>query len=69
MVQVTKRPQRNEAQPPGPDQRDELRDEIDELIEIARDGVLKRNGRADRHAQLRAVVAHWAPALRELEKH
>ena len=70
MVKQKTQPQRrNEAQPAPAEERDELRDEIDELIEIARDGVLKRNGRADRGAQLRAVVAHWAPALRELEKH
>ena len=70
MVKQQTEPQRrNEAKPSEREERDELRDEIDELIEIARDGVLKRNGRADRHAQLGAVVAHWAPALRELEKH
>ena len=70
MVKQQIEPQRrNEAKPSEREERDELRDEIDKLIEIARDGVLKRNGRADRHSQLRAVVAHWAPALRELEKH
>ena len=70
MVKQTTQPQRrDEAKPSEREERDELRDEIDALLEIARDGVLQRSGQADRDAQLRAVVAHWAPALRELEKH
>ena len=70
MVKQQTEPQRrDEAKPSEREERDELRDEIDALLEFARSGVLQRSGQADRRAQLRAMLAHWAPALRELEKH
>ncbi len=70
MVKPKNQPQpADEAQHDAPDHLAALREEVDALVEIARNGVLKHNGRANRDKQLRAVVAHWAPALRELEKH
>ena len=70
MVKQTTQPHRAaEARHDEPDDLAALREEVDALVEIARNGLLKHNGRANRDALLGAVVAHWAPALRELEKH
>ena len=69
MAQTTKPRRRSEVRPALAEERDELRDEIDALLAIARGGVLQRSRPADRRAQLRAMLDHWAPALRELEKH
>ena len=69
MVQAAKPPRRNEASTAPSGGQDELRDEIDALLEIVRNGMRRPGSRADRSEQLRAMVAHWAPALRELEKH
>ena len=68
MVKQKTQPQRRDGEQSAPDL-DEFRTEIEALVDHARGGAMKRNGRDARRQQLRALAAHLEPTLRELEQH
>ena len=69
MVKQQTEPQHRDEAKPSANDLDEFRTEIEALVDHARGGAMKRNGRDARRQQLRALAAHLEPTLRELEQH